>query len=295
MRRDHTDEEKGSLSKEAVKTLSVHCAKSGVVDLDHQGILSSQSLRFLWSLTSLTRLTLEHNELSELAIPKDASLPNLKTVSLRYNQIKVLPEFFSHVGPEFEMLDVRNNQIEELPAEFRLLMTKQELVILSRQPDGQEWYYSEGPRSFAPANPNWSGWHGKTPVSGNVYGFKHMSYWGRRPYHLRQIQVSHRAISGFRMRFEDNPAEQKLRELLGLEGEAKFRADRVESFLNQMHQQQMMEAQTTVDEAPDYKALGEQRQEQKLERERQKKNADKSIKREEKRKTQQRLLVDEES
>lgn len=271
-------------TKEAQKIISSDCAATGVIDLAFHSL--NRVPAYIWGLTSLVDISLDNNDIASLDIPK-GSLPNLKRFSVRHNELTTIPLFFANVGPGFELLDVRNNCIEELPESFMVLLNKPEPVIHL----GVRWANSScsDPASLRCLDPHWGGWHGKLPKDGDVVAVQR---WGALRYRYRcitthKVFVDYKQTPGFRLRYEDNPAEEALRASLGMsEGEA-WNAAKVRSYL-----QRKMEAAEEHEEepAPDYAEIRKEKKDQKLEREKDKKQKQKAIKRASSQRAKQKLL-----
>ena len=265
-------------SKEAQKVISADAAATGTLDLEFRSL--NRVPKYVWGLTALVDVSFDNNDISLLDIPK-GSLPNLKRFSIRHNELEKIPHFFSNVGPQFELLDVRDNRIEELPEALSVLLNKPELVIeLEMEHYGNHYKYSDS-RGTRCVDPNWGGWHGKTPKTGDTI---RLERWGRGHWpRISEFQVSvdYEEKPGFRLRYEGNPAEEVLRESLGMsEGEA-WDAEKVRKYLDAKmraaRRQSYKEKEKEV--PPDWAELGKQRKEQQLERERDKKQKDKAVRR----------------
>ena len=261
--------------------MTAHCKKTGVVDLEHRQLTSASQIAWVWQLQSLRVLKLDHNELPSLGIPSDVVMPELEEVSARYNKLTAVPEF--NPSHTFRMLDVRNNEIQDLPKTFSVLLTKSEMVILG-EGYRKEYNVTDQQANYF-LNPKWRGWHGREPVDGHLYSFQcwGRSYWGR-PYQTLRIHTAYKSIPGFRIFFEDNPVERKLRELLGMDEDDAFDARRLADYLRRVAEEEAAankEGGAGEDggpEEPDYAAIKEAKREAKAERERQRKVKEKAIK-----------------
>jgi hypothetical protein len=86
--------------------LQQQVAKTGILDLSYRELTSCPEfvwklcecrlakkmriLTFFFFLASLKTLNLEHNQITEIRVPKDANCPLLETVDVSHNQIKVI-------------------------------------------------------------------------------------------------------------------------------------------------------------------------------------------------------------
>ena len=111
------------ISSEEQKRLEKVVAKTGVLDLSFRGL--SEAPAFVWKLSSLRVLRLDHNEIEVIALPKAAvCLPNVQRIDLSSNRIREISANLAEVcGDDFQMLDLSHNQLRELPSGFQVFFS----------------------------------------------------------------------------------------------------------------------------------------------------------------------------
>ena len=140
---------------------------SGILDLSHRGLRAIP--KWVWKLSKLRVLKLDHNEIREINIPKKHRVRKeaLRVIDVSYNKIEELPPYLMvMVTEEFELLDVSFNQLSDIPEELYNLVMKQELRI---EVEGTSYWTNRNNCNLLDAN--WGGYHGKKPKGGEyVYG-----------------------------------------------------------------------------------------------------------------------------
>ena len=159
------------ISKEEKRLLIDGVNNNGVLDLSNRGLKSSKNRiscfflsdrlmkvpKFIWKLRNLKICMLDHNEITEVVVPKKTEMmENLRVLDLSNNKIREMPENLPAIlsKKNFEMLDVSYNQLRTLGSSYFVLFQKYELSISLKESNRwDEWnvYSSEA------LNPKWHG------------------------------------------------------------------------------------------------------------------------------------------
>lgn len=102
------------------------------------------------------------------------------------------------------------------------------------------------------------------------------------------MYIDYESKPGFRLRYEDNPCEEMLRQSLGMSEGDSWDADQVRSYLESKLEAAL--AQEDEEVPPDWAELRQLRKEQRVEREKNRKQKEKAIKRDTSHRARQKLL-----